>query len=265
MSKNKTIESSSFHLTPCRQCKFPYNVTVHYLCPFCGAQEISNLFEDNKNNLKFLVSLSLKINSLMSDLNAVGFDSDDPRLHALGGELILNLATYFDLKRYDEDLRYSDSIIPKQILENNPSITHEKIKEIIETYDKIKRGNYLPMLLFMVENLFYLLGGELGYSTNNKSYKGVTKFVIEKLNFTTEQQMIDIFHLPHDIRNTLHENGFYSKENRQYKIETIEFFLCKNTITDFMSWRHLFFYTHHALEALRNILFHQEVLKLNLK
>lgn len=259
------MENSNAPRTPCHHCKFPYDVTVHYLCPFCGSQEISNLFEDNKNNLRFLENLSLKINSLMKDLNAVGFNSDDPRLQTLGGELILNMITYFDLKRYDSDLRYSDSIIPKLILEKNPSITHEKIKEIIETYDTIKRRNYLPMLLFILENLFYVLGSKLGYADSYKSYTKVIKYVIEKLNFRNRQQMIDIFYLPNELRNTLHENAFYSKENKQYKIETIEFFLCTNTMPDIMSWRHMFFYTHHILDALRNILFHDEVLKLNLK
>ena len=246
----------------CNACFLQYNEKTHCLCPVCGTVFAANLFEDIENYKNFLNIQHRKINEIMKNLNSLGFTSEDIRLQGLGGLLIINMATFFDFDKYDRLLRYSDSEIIKEILRYNPSISDETITNLINAYDSLKRRSYITAILFQIENMFYEIAEHLGYDNKKPTFTSALRFTIDKLNFSNSEQMKDVFLLPNTVRNTLHRNSVYLKENKNYKIDNVEFFFCNKSKPEYSSWRHMIFYSDQIIKGLQNILFNEKIVNI---
>ena len=240
----------------CSTCDFSYDDKIEYLCPSCGRYETVNLFPEIPIYISFLKDLNNKTARLIDKLKAKNISVDDFRRTKLGAFNIVTLATIFDLRDYDNDIRYNDSRIPSVVAKSNPQLSQERMKDLIESIDIRNRMTYLVISLFQFENLFVELAKKLDFH-GMETYSNVVNHVIKNLDLKDKTEKLDSLILPSIVRNTLHSAGVYrnlKNKVRELKVKNISFKFEHNKPHSLASWREIIFYLDNVIETTDEIL-----------
>jgi hypothetical protein len=185
------------------------------------------------------------------------YGHDDGRTVFFANYLQLNLWLLIQFDNFRDTVFTPNSSSVSRHIEFAPG-NPERFKS---QYDRINRASYCAIAMFDVENFLRDILKHLGENTNHSMYKQLLESLERRLNLTKRQS--DILRAPSYVRNSLHNNGYHTKDNFEVVIRGTLYKFVTGYKVPFTGWNHLYIMFDELLDVIEFILQSADIKKLH--
>lgn len=138
-------------------------------------------------------------------------------------------------------------------------LTEQDRTQFMAQYDTINRASYCTKAMFEVEHFLNSISKELSLTTH--SYRDMIRKLKNKLNLGNDQ--FNILIAPALIRNSLHNNGFHSKNDFKVVIRGKSYKFEKDKRVMFAGWDNMYIMFDELLDVIEYIIQSPQVMQLS--
>lgn len=156
-----------------------------------------------------------------------------------------------------------NSVLPKFVTFPE-DITQEKVdselKIWMDNYDIIQRTSFLTLFLFNIEVFLKSMCNQLSIQTKQEKYSFYSKELLKLLFPNDWENRRNIFKLPAECRNILHNGGVYNRKKMEIPVDGITYTFEREVDIEFLTWSNLIKFCDRIVDVLEEICNHPDVL-----
>ena len=210
---------------------------------------LNQIIADAQTNFRNLLE---KTHNLIENYSKA-YGEGDGRTVFFANYFQLNLWLLIQFDTFLEVLTPSSNRVNKHV-----SLAQQNIKPFMLRYDTINRASYCTKAIFDVEHFLKSIVKQLNMNPADGYWK-LTKQLKNKLNLSGDQ--CNILNLPAFTRNSLHNNGYHTKDDFKVVIGIKTYKFEKGKKITFSGWGDLYIMFDELLYVIEHILQSADVRK----
>lgn len=139
----------------------------------------------------------------------------------------------------------------------------ELVQGLLDPFNITAKASFVTMVQFSLENVIAKILEALGYCSKESFSQNISS-IIHHSGLTQSQEKLERAMIPACLRNTLHRDGYHTKEDRIVKIGFVTYEFIKDQKAQCASWGHIFYLFLNILSIYQELFLSQRISRIKM-